>query len=252
MKLRVISAVVALAGLATGASAQWSDGFEGYSVGSNLHGQGGWKGWDNDPAHAGTASDSFARTGSNSARISTPSSTAYGDDLTHEYSGYTTGQWNYTAYQYISSNTPSGAGRNTYFILMNTYDDGAAGTTDRWSLQLKFDLSTNTVYDDALSAAGSPGTAFLAIVRDAWVEISVDIDLDANTMLARYNGAVVLNTSWTRGTAGAQQAIEAVDLYSSTTGPVFYDDLSLTRVPAPGALGVLALGGLMAGRRRRA
>ncbi|MEK6702749.1 MAG: hypothetical protein AABZ53_10835 [Planctomycetota bacterium] len=135
---------------------------------------------------------------------------------------------------------------------MNTYDDFGAGTTDRWSLQLKFDLSNNTVYDDALGGAGSPGTAFLAIVRDAWAEISVDIDLDANTMVARYNGAVVISTSWTRGTAGAQQAIEAVDLYSSSTGPVFYDDLALTRVPAPGALGVLALGGLMAGRRRRA
>ena len=28
----------------------WSDNFDSYATGSQLHGQGGWKGWDNNPA----------------------------------------------------------------------------------------------------------------------------------------------------------------------------------------------------------
>src|ERR1043165_2562582 len=133
--------LVALTGLALSASvasAQWSDGFESYTAGSNLHGQGGWKGFDNDSAHAGTASSLFAHSGTRSAAITTTAPGTYMDDLTHESSGYTSGAWNYTAWQYIPSNTPQGTTRNTYFILMNTYADGASGTTDRWSLQLNF------------------------------------------------------------------------------------------------------------------
>ena len=160
MKLGVLCALAGLAILPTAASADFVDGFEAYAAGSNLHGQGGWKGWDNDPAHAGTVSNAFAHTGVNSAQITTPSATAYGDDLTHEFTGATSGQWNFTAWQFIPANTPSGAGRNTYFILMNTYTD--------------------------------------------------------------------------------------------VTGPVFYDDVALHAVPAPAGLGLLALGGLLGARRRRA
>jgi hypothetical protein len=29
--------------------AGWSDNFDSYELGSSMHGQGGWKGWDNDP-----------------------------------------------------------------------------------------------------------------------------------------------------------------------------------------------------------
>ncbi|MBK9233821.1 MAG: hypothetical protein IPO15_24020 [Anaerolineae bacterium] len=28
----------------------WSDNFDSYATGSQMHGQGGWKGWANDPA----------------------------------------------------------------------------------------------------------------------------------------------------------------------------------------------------------
>jgi hypothetical protein len=257
MKISTLCFLAGVAVLPAVASAQWSDGFEAYADLSNLHGQGGWKGFDNDPAHAGTVSTLFAHSGTKSARISTTSPTVYGDDLTHEYSGYTSGQWTYNAWQYIPGNTPAGTNRNTYFILMNTYADGGAvpGGVDRWSVQLKFNLDPasahpNTVFDDVLAAAGSPGTAFVPLVFDAWTPISVAIDLNANTMVATYNGLTVISTTWTRGTAGANLAIAAVDLYANGTGPVFYDDLEL--VPAPSSMGLLALGGLLAARRRRA
>ena len=255
MKLGLICALAGVAVLPAAAMADFLDGFESYAAGSNLHGQGGWKGWDNDPAHAGTASSAFAHTGTKSAAITTPSASTYGDDLTHEFAGVNAGVWTFTAWQYIPGNTPSGAGRNTYLILMNTYTDGGDSTVDRWSLQLKFDLATtgataNRVYDDTLAAAGSPGTNFVPIVRDAWVPIQVVIDLGADTMNASYNGSTVISTTWRRGTAGANLTIQAVDLYSSTTGPVYYDDLAL--VPAPAGASLLALAGLIAGRRRRA
>ena len=84
------------------------------------------------------------------------------------------------------------------------------------------------------------------------VPISVTIDLNANTMVAQYNNTTVISTSWTRGTAGANLAIAATDLYANGTGPVYYDDLSISAAPAPASMGLLALGGLVAARRRRA
>ena len=95
----------------------WSDNFDSYATGSQLHGQGGWKGWDNNPAAGALTSSAQARSAPNSAAIVGAS------DLVHEYSGYTSGQWVYTAWQYVPTNFTG----QSYFILLNTYND--AGTT---------------------------------------------------------------------------------------------------------------------------
>ena len=76
----------------------WSDNFDSYATGSQLHGQGGWKGWDNNPAAGALTSSAQARSAPNSAAIVGAS------DLVHQYSGYTSGQWVYTAWQYVPTN----------------------------------------------------------------------------------------------------------------------------------------------------
>ncbi|HOZ38192.1 MAG TPA: hypothetical protein PLH64_05520 [Anaerolineaceae bacterium] len=117
----------------------WSDDFDSYPTGVSLHGLGGWKGWGNDPAFTAFTTSAHAHSSPNSVNIL---GTA---DLVHEYSGYTTGRWVYTAWQYI----PSAFTGQSYFILLNQYDD--AGTTSNWSVQVYFDGSTNLVGNDGLA-----------------------------------------------------------------------------------------------------
>ena len=73
----------------------WSDNFDSYATGSQLIGQGGWEGWDNNPAAGALTSSAQALSAPNSAAI------VGATDLVHQYSGYTSGQWVYTARQFI-------------------------------------------------------------------------------------------------------------------------------------------------------
>ena len=95
------------------AGAQFSENFDSYTNGMSLHGVNGWKGWDNNPAATAYATNAQATSSPNSVDI-TPTS-----DLVHEFSGYTSGIWNFTAWQYV----PSSATGQQYFILLNTYAD---------------------------------------------------------------------------------------------------------------------------------
>ncbi len=69
----------------------WTDNFDSYATGSQLIGQGGWEGWDNNPAAGALTSSAQALSAPNSAAI------LGATDLVHQYSGYTSGQWVYTA-----------------------------------------------------------------------------------------------------------------------------------------------------------
>src|SRR5512143_1307464 len=106
-------------------AADSTEGFEAYAAGTNVHGQGGWKGWDNAAAAGALVSNRIAHGGRNSLEILGSS------DLVHPFS-LAGGKWVLTAYQYI----PTGAKGTTYFILLNTYRDN--GPYD-WSVQTEYD-----------------------------------------------------------------------------------------------------------------
>jgi len=209
--------------------APWSDNFDSYPTGQDLHGVGGWKGWANDPAASASTSATQARSAPNSVNINTTS------DLVHEYSE-TSGLWTYTAWQYI----PSGYAGQSYFILLNQYDD--AGATNNWSTQICFDSSTGLVRDDV--PGNCTGTPTLSIVFDQWVELRVEIDLDADTQAFYYNDQLLYTDTWTEHVSGGGiTAIGAVDLFANGADPVYYDDLSLSPPSAcdvPGDLPWLA------------
>jgi len=80
-----------------GGSVVWSENFDSYTNGQDLHGVGGWKGWDNDPFWTAYVSNVQSRSPENSVDIKGNA------DLVHEYSGYTTGQYIYTAWIYLPS-----------------------------------------------------------------------------------------------------------------------------------------------------
>jgi hypothetical protein len=224
--------LAALAVTPTIALADWADNFDSYETGSELHGQGGWHGWDGNASAGAKVSDAQALSSPNSAAIKTPS------DLVHEYEGYTSGQWTYTAWQYIPSETFTGTER-TFFILLNKYNDGGPYS---WSSELRFRVDTDKVHDDFVSGKSLP------IKYDEWVEIRVEIDLDADTQKTYYGGDLLSENTWKRGQGDADNAIAAVDLYAENPDDVYYDDLSL--VPEPASLGLLLAGVVLMLRRR--
>jgi len=225
--LRVVVVVLAIVGVCSVASASiFMEDFESYAAGSAMHGQGGWKGWDNTAGAGAPASSLYANSGSKSVEIIGTS------DLVHEFD-QAGGQCVFTAKQYI----PSGNTGTTYFILLNTYKDG--GPYD-WSVQLACNMDTGVITSD------NGGGATASIAYDKWIELKFAIDLANNTVGEYYNGALVSNHQWDDNVHGTLQAI---DLYGNNASSVYYDDITV--VPEPATLSLLCLGGLALIRRRR-
>ena len=227
-KIRILAVALALVGMCSLASAQvvFSENFDSYASGSALHGQGGWKGWDNDAAYGSPTSDKYAYSGKNSVEIV---GTA---DLVHEFK-LAGGRYEFSTMQYI----PKGTTGETYFILLNQYDD--AGTSRDWSIQLKYNLATGVI-----TAEAQGGNATTDIVYDRWVELKFRIDLVTNTCDWYYAGALIKTHDWDDNVHGTLQAI---DLYGNGASSVYYDDITITQYymyqayspnPADGAEGV--------------
>lgn len=220
-------AVVMMA--ATGAMAQYSENFDGYATGSQLHGQGGWKGWDNDPAWSAPTSDLHSVSPANSAEIGGMA------DLVHEFN-VAGGAWEFSTMQFI----PDGSTGQNFFLLLNTYNDG--GPYD-WSVQLNCDLGAGQIVSDF------GGGAALPIKYGQWAELKFDIDLDANTVDEYYDGDLLASHQW--DDTGSNR-IGAVDLFGNGASPIYYDNINL--VPEPTSLVMLlgsGLGVLVARLRRR-
>jgi hypothetical protein len=194
----------------------WSDNFDSYPTDTQLQGVGGWKGWANDPAAAGWTRDTYARSAPNALEI------VNFTDAVHEYSDYTSGIWNYTAWQYI----PTGSTGESYFILLNQYDD--AGAPLNWSTQVNFNSTL-----DLVVAEGEAAGATLPLVRDQWMEIRVEINLVDDVQKFFYGGNLLYESTWTDGVSGGGILnIAAVDLWGNGASAVYYDDMSLTEALA--------------------
>ncbi len=206
-------------------SVGWNDDMESYSNESNIHGQGGWKGWDNNPVAGAlvTQEQNHSTGGLQAVRIVGAS------DLVHPLAGHNSGVWNLRAWQYV----PSGLTSTTYFLVQKEYNDGGPY---QWSIQLRFDPD-GTVHGDCGAADNCTPTTWNA---NAWNEIYANIDLDADVVELYYNGLLVGSYQWTAGIFGndsgcpAGGCIGAIDLFADGSSPVYYDDLELTAGgPAP-------------------
>ena len=180
----------------------FAEDFESYAAGSDLHGQDGWKGWDNTAGAGAPASDAFAASGLNSVEIIGSA------DLVHEFD-VAGGMLEFSAMQYI----PSGTSGTTYFILLNSYDDGA---NQDWSVQTSFDLAAGTI------AFWHGGEA--TILYDQWVELKYIIDLDNNTVDKYYNGELIATDQWDDNVNGT---LGAIDLFGNGASSVYYDDITI-------------------------
>jgi len=223
----LVSAAASITLLTSFASAQWSENFDSYAASSQVVGQGSWEEWG--PGAGAFVSNAQSLSPANSIAI------AGATDLVHQYSGYSAGKWVYKAHQYIPS-TMTGV---TYFILLNTYAYPAGPYN--WSTQVEF-----SVAGGVRGNFGTPtiGHNVVPVITDAWVEIQVLIDLDANWCQFYYNGVLLDEPnlpddpalgggySWTGGVFGGGAGalnLAAVDLYANNATDCFYDDISLSQ-----------------------
>lgn len=189
------------------------DDFESYAVGSNLHGQGGWAGWADDPTAGALVSNDFSFSPTQSVKISGAS------DLVRTFSGATNGQWVFSVMQYV----PSTSSGTNYVILMNTYRPPYQASDLNWSVQIQCDMTGGWVVSDL------GGGAMLPMIKDRWVEVRCEINLTSNLVSEFYNGQLLSTHAWqgNSGTPGLSE-LQALDLYANNAGPVYYDALSLT------------------------
>ncbi|MCB0078546.1 MAG: hypothetical protein KDD73_14120 [Anaerolineales bacterium] len=191
-----------------GAAGGWSDNFDSYATGTNLHNVGGWKGWDNDPTFTAFTTDDEAASAPNSVDIN------FASDLVHEYSGYTSGQWVFSGKLFI----PSSYTGQSYLIFLNTYADGGP---NNWSTQIYF--------QDGMVVNADDTTQMLPYTTDNWLDWELTIDLDADTQDFMIDGAYLYQgRSWKDGASGGGAAnIGAIDLFANGATTVYYDDLML-------------------------
>jgi hypothetical protein len=192
------------------AVAQWHDTFDSYAAGSPLVPQGGWEVW-----YSG-GGDGYV---SNAQAASPPNSLieVAANDMVYRFT-ISSGKWMYKVKTYI----PTGASGAGYAILMNQYGDSA---TDSWSMQVRFD-GDNEVVASEFEELGLP------LIRDQWVELRANIDLDADTLDIYYDGQPLstgLVWSTHMDTAGIK-AIACTDLFSNTMDNYYYDDVALSPV----------------------
>ena len=229
MKIRLFLGLPLAMAMTLSTHAAVTDNFDGYLLGSDLHGQGNWTGWDSNPTAGGIVSDAYAYSGTQSVNISG------GSDRVDTFSGIFGGSWSFSIMQYI----PTISTGTSFVILMNQYNDGALGAKS-WSSQVEYDM--------ALGEVRSGGNT-LTMVKGAWVESRFWINLATNTVHEYYNGELIRTGPWQDG--NGLDELQAVDLYANNADPVYYDNLSVTQVPEPATLTILALGGLGVLRRRR-
>jgi hypothetical protein len=193
-----------------GLNADWVDNFDTYTLGS-IQDQGGWKGWFNDPAAAGVVSNAMALSPNNSQAIA---GTA---DSLHEYTGYDTGFWTYTAMTYV----PSDFTGFSYFQLLNSYDD--AGTNLNWSTAIAFSGEENLMGNTCVSGGALP------LIKGDWVELRVDINLVTDSQTVYYGDELLYSGTWTEECSGEGALnIASVDLFANGATVMYYDDMSLT------------------------
>ncbi|MHC4566348.1 MAG: sugar-binding protein [Planctomycetota bacterium] len=205
--LQILVVALIFLGMCPAASAaEFAEDFESYASGSDLHGQNGWKGWDNAAGAGSPTSSDYAFSGTNSVEIIGAA------DLVHVFD-VAGGRWEFTAMQYI----PSGTTGISFFILMNTYSHG--GTKD-WSVQTEFNLDTGVI-DYWHGGSGQ-------IIYDQWIELKYVINLDENTVDKYYNGEYMVTDTWDNNNHGTLQAI---DLYGNSASSIYYDDIMIEAPP---------------------
>jgi len=206
----------ASATIGVSASRAWSDNFESYTDGQLLDGtgdDGGWVGWANNPGAYGTVTNDNFHSSPYSVDVNGAS------DLVHLYDA-TSGEWVFTAWQFIPEGQSGGTYGGTYFIMCDVYTAGGADT--HWAVQIQFD-NINDVVESEFDGATLP------LIYGQWVQIRVEIDFTTDWFQFFYNDQLLVEKPWTNGVQGLDDgtlSLAALDLFADSSTTVYYDDLS--------------------------
>jgi len=194
----------------TSAFESFFEDFDSYDVGSNIVDQGDWIGWDGDPNpdYGAPLTSEFALSAGNSLEI------GGGDpgnwtDVVWQFPDRVSGQYTFSAMTYIPSDSTFGTNPAINFMVSHP-------APLVWGGEMRFFLDRGQV-DYAGNAANS-----VPMVRDEWVEVRLEIDLDIQLARMFYNDELLGDFTW-NGTEFA-----GVDLWAPAgTSPMYYDDLSM-------------------------
>jgi hypothetical protein len=210
----------------------FSDTFDSYSpgtfpcTGGGCAGPNGWSIWYSG-GQPGQIVSGTAQSGTNFLQ-EVPAA-----DITQTGS-LTSGQYTVRAYQY----SPTSDLGNAYFIVMNSYN-GTPGL-NTWSIEIEFNGTTGSIRDDINGVYPPPaqytGPIVGTMVRDQWVEVRAEINLNTNRYNFFYNGVQLINNQvYTPTTSPVPTpGIYCLDLYSDTSTSVRYDTVSVQAVGGGG------------------
>jgi len=185
----------------------WTENFDSYETGSLLGGQGGWFPWENNPEADANVTDTYSHSPDNSVVIQGTS------DMVHEWENVNTGNCTFRVWTYV----PADFEGSIYIILLSLYNGGSS----KWDLQIHFNSDT-FMLEDGDSVNATPYEI------GEWGEVRVEIDFINDWQMVYYNDVLWLSKSWTQGTSGGGVlALDAVDLWAESGGPVYFDDMSV-------------------------
>ena len=191
----------------------FTEHFDDYAPGSQMHGVNGWKGWEVGAPAGAMVTNIRSHSPSNSLAV------AGATDLVHEFSGMTRGQWTISAWQFV----PPAFTGESYFIALNTFDESSANYN--WSMQIKFDSDAGTVSNDSGVDGGSA-----SMITGQWVELRLELDLDADTGTFYYNGTQLYTGSWSEQVSGdGSKTFAALDLFANEASVIYYDDIKIEK-----------------------
>jgi len=178
------------------------ENFDSLDVGTNVHDVEGWEGWYGDRSAGGYVTADQAYSGNHSMESMVPF------DLVPNWDRITAGTWILTTMQYVPSTATSGS---AWYGVLSGYEE--------FPLQWITEVVSDFVEGDVRITGGD--TVRLPLVRDAWVEIKVELDFDSNVSNFYYNGELL----GTRGAVG----LEGIDLWANTesNAAIYYDDFWL-------------------------
>jgi hypothetical protein len=181
--------------------------FDSLAVGTNMHDVDGWEGWFGDRNAGARVTDAVAYSGTNSLEI-----VGNRDDLVRNWPKLTTGRWVLSVMQYCPSDKQTTG--IVYFGILTEYD-GVAGTK-AWIGELRANFAAGKAYYSWNS------TIQVDLVYDEWVELRLEVDLDAQVADFYYNN-VFLATA-----ASPVPSLVGVNIFPEPSiEAVYFDDLRI-------------------------
>jgi len=203
----LLTMVLAIVSMGSIVSAQLLDeNFDSLGVGTNMQSVEGWEGWYGDESVAGHVTDEQAHSGNHSLRFTRPV------DATPFWNSPTSGNWILSTMQYVPSAATSG---DAYYGVLHSYEEGTAGSAG-WITEVISDFAAG----DVRISGGD--TVRVPLVRDAWAEIKVELDFDAQVSTFYYNGEYL-------GTREAP-SLSGFDLWANSDDVMYFDDFWLGTV----------------------